>query len=132
MKAPSAEEGRCRQFLVFVPEGNRTSSAVPVDLHDRWVVRMLRFFADAFGGATAYGRGVGVWCEKTRLPRAMHWDRVTVIESWIASTFSNLEVETALHRLMRILGRMRAALNQEAVACILDGTWMTVSRRRLP
>jgi len=49
------------RVLVFVPEGDRTSKTIPVDLQDKWTVRLLKLFARLFGGATAYGRGVGVW-----------------------------------------------------------------------
>jgi hypothetical protein len=86
-----------------------------VDLQDRWTVRLLGLFAALFGGATAYGRGVGAWRDATG---RTHWDRVTVIEAW---------VDPALRRRMRRLGRdldrMRRDLRQKAVGCILDGVW---------
>ena len=48
-------------MLIFVPEGQRESTEVPVDLQDRWVTKLLGVCCDLFGGATSYGRGVGVW-----------------------------------------------------------------------
>lgn len=110
---------------VFVPEGDRVSNTIPVDLHDRWVVRLLDRCADLFEGATAYGRGVGVW--KDRRGRK-HWDRVTVIEAWI-----NLPLPTLEHRvslLWRDLEKMRVQLRQQAVGCILDGVWTRYERTR--
>ncbi|GEM_PF-6244613 len=55
----------------FVPEGDRRSKTTPVDLHDRWVIRLMRLCTELFGGATAYGRGVGAWNVKAtrRKPR---------------------------------------------------------------
>lgn len=50
-----------------------------MDLQDRWTVRLLKLLGNSFYGATAYGRGVGVWKERGKL----RWDRVTVLEWWI-------------------------------------------------
>lgn len=83
----SMEERANIRLQVFVPEGDRASKTIPVDLQDRWVVRLLRRCADLFEGATSYGRGVGVWKDKRG---RFHWDRVTVIESWIAPDLSDL------------------------------------------
>ncbi|MBI3269591.1 MAG: hypothetical protein HYZ53_11260 [Planctomycetes bacterium] len=115
------------RLLVFVPEGDRTSKSLPVDLQDRWVIKLLNLFAELFGGATAYGRGVGVW----RDPAARtYWDRVTVIESWVDPALLNRS--RRMNRLGRTLSRMCAALNQRVVGCILDGKWIPYSRRRKP
>lgn len=65
---------------VFIPEGDRDDKSIPVDLHDRWAIRLLALCSELFGGATPYGRGVGVW----EGSRARCWDRVTVVEAWYA------------------------------------------------
>ena len=98
---------------LFVPEGDRRSKTTPVDLHDRWVIRLLRLCTELFGGATAYGRGVGAWKSGARL----HWDRVTVIEVWMRRT--GAEVQQKLHVLREAMVLMGRGLNQEAVACTI-------------
>lgn len=119
------EQKTNHHLQVFVPEGDRVSSTIPVDLHDRWVVRLLRRCADLFEGATAYGRGVGVWKD----PRGRtHWDRVTVIESWIDLSLPTLQRRIAA--LWRDIERMRVQLRQQAVGCILDGVWTRYGRTR--
>lgn len=115
------------RLLVFVPEGDRTSKTVPVDLQDRWVIRLLDLFGALFGGATAYGRGVGVWRDPAG---RTHWDRVTVIESWVNPALPGNAKRSA--RVWRALERMRADLKQKVVGCILDGRWWTYTRRRKP
>ncbi len=110
------------QLLIFVPEGQRKSTEVPVDLQDQWVMKLLELCSDLFGGATAYGRGIGVWREIRRgRPIKTHWDRVTVIESWIDPALP--KVKQRMTRLARNLDRMRKDLRQKEVACIIDGRW---------
>ncbi|MBI5367267.1 MAG: hypothetical protein HZA54_09535 [Planctomycetes bacterium] len=90
-----------------------------MDLQDRWVIRLLDLFAEMFGGATSYGRGVGAWRDG-RGPT--QWDRVTVVESWIDPTAPNLPRRFV--RLLCALARMRVELRQKVVGCILDGRWV--------
>lgn len=97
------------RLQLFVPDGDRESKATPVDLHDRWVVELLRLCGKLFGGATAYGRGVGIWMSGTDLC----WDRVTVIEVCVDRSLPD-----RLGRLARLERRLRAmgrTLQQEAV-----------------
>ena len=115
------------RLQIFVPEGNRTSVAVPVDLQDQWTVRMLRRCADLFGGATAYGRGVGIWKERHGGTARVQWDRVTVIETWIDPGTHRLQPK--LDALARSLSRMGRDLRQEVVGCMIDGRVRWVRRR---
>ncbi len=103
------------RLQLFVPEGDRESKTTPVDLHDRWVVRLLRTCGKLFGGATSYGRGVGVWTSGPRF----HWDRVTVIEAWadVAHPRHGRRVDAVTRELLT-MGR---ALRQDAVACVVNG-----------
>ncbi len=114
------------RLLIFVPEGDRTAKTVPVDLQDRWTGRLLRLLADMFGGATAYGRGVGAW----KHSGTVYWDRVTVVESWIDPAARNLS--RRFERLGRELTRMRVDLRQEVVGYMLDGRWITDERGARP
>ncbi|MBI4618246.1 MAG: hypothetical protein HY720_31900 [Planctomycetes bacterium] len=100
---------------LFVPEGDRPSKATPVDLHDKWVVKLLDLCATLFRGATAYGRGVGVW----RNDGDTCWDRVTVVEVWIDPEMRQIPYK--LRRLRSKLARMAQALRQDVVAYILNG-----------
>lgn len=100
---------------IFVPEGDRESKSIPVDLHDRWVVRLLELSARLFGGATAYGRGVGVWRQKGEV----HWDRVTVIETWVDPRLRTLRQK--MRELEQGLREMRDDLRQVTVCYILNG-----------
>lgn len=111
------------RLLAFVPEGDRTAKTVPVDLQDRWTLRLLRLLAGLFGGATAYGRGVRVWKHRGNL----YWDRVTAIESWNDPATPGLRGR--MQRLGRNLDRMRADLQQKAVGCNLDGVWTWYEER---
>ncbi len=122
MEAPSNH-----RLLVFVPEGDRESKTIPVDLQDRWVVRLLGPAGRLFRGGTAYGRGVGVWQDDRR---RLHWDRVTVVECWIRVETPRLS--NKMDQLGRLLGRMCEALRQEVVGCMFDGRWIHYSRRRRP
>lgn len=112
-------------MLVFVPEGQRESTEIPVDLQDRWVTKLLGVCCDLFGGATAYGRGVGVWKEE-RTGRG-HWDRVTVIESWIDPDLPQLEGK--MNKLGEALEEMRKKLGQKEVVYIRDGRWKVLRER---
>lgn len=123
MPLPNPQIPAYHRLPVFVPEGDRTSKAVPVDLQDRWVIRLLDLFAELFGGATAYGRGVGVWRDGRGKAARTHWDRVTVLESWIDPNLPALP--RRMVRLLRELARMRTALRQKVVGCILDGRWVS-------
>lgn len=100
---------------VFIPEGDRTDKSIPVDLEDRWVIRLLALCSDLFGGATSYGRGFGVW------PGAHGrcWDRVTVIEAWYDPLVPRHA--SRILRLLRALVTMGRALHQQAIAAIIDG-----------
>ncbi|MEK7206050.1 MAG: hypothetical protein AAB254_11145 [candidate division NC10 bacterium] len=98
---------------LFVPEGDRRSKTTPVDLHDRWVIRIMRTCTKLFGGATAYGRGVGAWESGKRI----HWDRITVIEVWMRRSGREVQQKLdVLHEAMMAMGR---ALHQKAVACTI-------------
>ncbi|MBI4618426.1 MAG: hypothetical protein HY720_32815 [Planctomycetes bacterium] len=106
-------ESRFDRLQLFVPEGERASKTIPVDLHDRWVVKLLRLCGRLFGGATSYGRGVGVWEDGSTL----EWDRVTVIESWLDLATEDLCRKLARLRLaLREMGKM---LDQKAVFLVL-------------
>ncbi len=100
---------------LFVPEGDRRSKTIPVDLHDRWVIRILRFCAEELEGATALGRGVGAWMGSDGIA----WDRVTVIEAWVH--MRHRSYRAALARLRALLLAMGRALRQEAVGAIIGG-----------
>jgi len=104
------------RLLVFVPEGERTPKSVPVELHDPWTTHLLRLLAGFFGGATAYGRGVGVW---RNAASEIIWDRVTVVESWIRPDVPDAQMD----ELWQELEKMRVDLKQDRVGCILDGEW---------
>ena len=112
------------QLLVFVPEGQRKSTEVPVDLQDRWVMKLLGLCSELFGGATAYGRGVGVW--KDEQSGETHWDRVTVVESWIDPALRRKK--GWMNRLTRALEKMCGELRQKEVGCIINGRWMVVQK----
>ncbi|MBI4613487.1 MAG: hypothetical protein HY720_07755 [Planctomycetes bacterium] len=110
-----SKQSRFDRLELFVPEGDRKSKTTPVDLHDRWVVELLRICADLFGGGTAYGRGVGVW----KGGRDTHWDRVTVIEVWLAR---GIPGRLGRFRELRSrLAQMGRELRQEVVAFVLEG-----------
>ena len=116
-----------RQLMIFVPEGRRASTAIPVDLQDQWVVRLLRECAALFGGGTAYGCGVGVWTDGEATDADVHWDRVTVVECWISPALRDWKGR--LGSLMGLLHEMRCDLNEQVVACILNGEWIPLKER---
>ena len=107
------------QLLVFVPEGQRKSTEAPVDLQDRWVMRLLGLCCELFGGATSYGRGVGVW--KDKRSDKVHWDRVTVVESWVDPGLRRKKGWR--DRLAKALREMCRELHEEEVAYMIDGEW---------
>ncbi len=107
------------RLLVFVPEGDRTSKTIPVDLQDKWTIRVVMRCATLFEGATAYGRGVGAWHDPNR---SLHWDRVTVVESWVDPETPRLRAR--FRQFLRVLEKMRVELRQQAIGCMLDGRWM--------
>ncbi len=105
---------------VFIPEGDRTDKSIPVDLHDRWVIRLLGVCTDLFGGATSYGRGAGAWDG----PRGRCWDRVTVVEAWYDPLVPDFA--RRVRRLRRHLAAMGRALRQDVVAAILNREFIVV------
>ena len=111
------EELKYSHLLIFVPEGRRESTEAPLDLQDRWVMKLLGFCSELFGGATAYGRGVGVWRSPGRGRNARsaktHWDRVTVIECWVNPAIPKLDRK--MDRLGRVLEKMRQELREKEV-----------------
>jgi hypothetical protein len=118
----SAHDNLWQRLQVFVPEGGRKPGTKPVDLVDAWVIRLLETLTDLFGGATAYGRGFGVWKFRGKVA----WDRVTVVESGIPPA------SPARHRkwmddVIRLLQAMRGQLRQKAVAYAIDGQMFFVS-----
>jgi hypothetical protein len=118
-----AAQKASRQLLIFVPEGQRESASIPVDLQDRWVSRLMTECTHLFGGATAYGRGVGAWREGDAPDAPIHWDRVTVVECWIDPELRDWKRRLGV--VAATLGEMGRELNQKAVACILNGRWKT-------
>lgn len=108
------------QLQLFIPEGDRTDKSIPVDLHDRWVIRLLSLCSELFGGATSYGRGVGVW----EGDRARCWDRVTVVEAWYDPDM--LDLLARVRRLKRHLRTMGRALRQDAVAAMMNNNFMVI------
>lgn len=117
----SNDPRRTGQIIVFVPEGQRKTTEVPIDLQDKWVMKLLHLCSKLFGGATAYGRGIGVWMPARKRNPETHWDRVTVIECWVDPDTS--EIEQRVNRLARNLKKMRRELRQKEVAAIIDGVW---------
>ncbi len=107
-------------MLIFVPEGLRKSRQIPVDLHDKWVMKLLKMCAKSFGGATAYGRGVGAW----KSGQKTYWDRITVLELWIDPSIKRLA--NRMDRLFSKLQVMCKDLNQDQIGVILNGNWKAV------
>ena len=105
---------------VFIPEGGRSDKSIPVDLHDRWVIRLLGLCSELFGGATSYGRGVGVW----EGSKARCWDRVTVVEAWYEPSAAVLP--RRFTRLKGVLQSTGRALRQEAVAAMIGGEMLVI------
>lgn len=103
------------RLQLFVPDARLESKATPVDLHDRWVVLLMRTCANLFGGATSYGRGAGVW----KSGDDYFWDRVTVGEAWADTRKADHAERVAT--LVREMRDMGLALRQEAVALIIAG-----------
>jgi len=103
------------RLQLFVPDARLESKTTPVDLHARWVVRLMRICADLFGGATSYGRGTGAW----KSGEDHYWDRVTVVEAW-----ADTKKRGHVHRLEALtteLTNMGQALRQKAVAYVVNG-----------
>lgn len=100
---------------LFVSEGDRRSKTIPVDLQDRWVIRIMRFCAEEFEGATALGRGVGAWIGA----KGIAWDRITVIEVWAKTSCRSYR--EGVWRLQGLLMKMGRALRQAAVGAIIGG-----------
>ena len=103
------------RLQLFVPDARLESNETPVDLHDRWVIRLMKTCADLFTGATSYGRGTGVW----KSGRAYCWDRVTVVEAWADTR--KPDHARRVQALVRELIRMGRALRQKAVAYVVNG-----------
>ncbi len=112
------------RLQLFVPEGDRESTSVPVDLQDRWAVHLLDRCGDLFGGATSYDRGIGVWRDERG---RKHWDRVVVIEAWVDPSTPRLKAK--LMSLWRGLESMRVELRQRVVGCLYNGRWTSYRER---
>ncbi len=109
------------RLQLFVPDARLESRETPVDLHDRWVIRLRRTCADLFTGATSYGRGTGVW----KSGRAYYWDCVTVVEAWADTRKTDHAARVgALSRERIEMGR---ALRQKAVACVFNGALQVIN-----
>ena len=109
---------------LFVPEGNRESKTTPVDLHDRWVIRLMETCGKLFTGATSFGRGVGVWTSGPRF----YWDRVTVIEAWADTR--KPDHARRIDAMIRALIKMGRALRQKVVGCVVGGELQLFEIRR--
>ena len=109
---------------LFVPEGDRESKTTPVDLHDRWVIRLMKTCGKLFTGATAFGRGVGVWTSGPRF----YWDRVTVIEAWADTR--KPDHARRIDAMIRALIKMGRALRQKVVGCVVGGELQLFEIRR--
>ena len=118
---------RSKRLVIFVPEGRRAVSTLPVELSDPWVSRLLDLLARLFGGATAYGRGVGAWREGTSEDSIVHYDRITVIESWIDPR--EPEWEDKSKKVCESLARMCRDLEEQAIAWMVDGIFDLVRSR---
>lgn len=112
------------QLMLFIPEGNKSDRDIPVDLHDKWVVRLLTLCTDLFGGATSYGRGVGSWKSSGKI----YWDRITVVETWIPPDDPKL-IERKLKKILKGLLNMRRQLNQKTVGYIINNRFAEVSEK---
>lgn len=108
-----------KRLIIFVPEGKREPTALPVDLHDKWVAHMLDRLSHLFGGATAYGRGTGAWMEGVGAEAPVHYDRITVVEAWIAPGTKKLNER--LDEVLDALEQMRESLREKVIGYALDG-----------
>ena len=124
-ETPKQDKPPSRRLTIFVPEGNREFDAIPVELHDRWTVRMLEFCTQQFGGATAYGRGIGLWLQGKKQKSKAHWDRITVIESWVSP---EVDLDELIDTVTRKLQPMRRALKQEEVGFTVDGRFYSAKK----
>jgi hypothetical protein len=70
---------------------------------------------------------VGAWRERAG---AIHWDRVTVVESWIDPDTRGLPRK--VQRLMREVALLREALQQKVIGCMLDGRWLVDGKGNRP
>lgn len=118
---------RSKRLVIFVPEGKRAVSALPVELNDPWVGRLLEMLAREFGGATAYGRGVGAWREGESEESVVYYDRITVVESWIDPRDPKWEDRTG--SVCKTIARMCGDLGEQAIAWMVDGVFDLVRSR---
>lgn len=120
-------ERRSKLFLVFVPEGRRVPTDRPVELCERWVEILLRTLTYHFGGATAYPRWIGAWRQGEGEDSPAVFDRVSVVETWIAPTIRDQQAR--LDAVFKLLSDMCADLCEEEVGCVVDGVFYTFGRK---
>jgi carbonic anhydrase/acetyltransferase-like protein (isoleucine patch superfamily) len=117
-------------LMILVPEGDRSSRAIPVDVSDRWLTGLLEMTARLFGGATAYGRGVGTWRKGERRNSPVHWDRITVVETWVRPERRGRRrrSDARIEALTRYLQHMCRSLRQDEIGTIRNGKFVSILR----
>lgn len=108
-----------KRLMIFVPEGKREPTDLPVDLYDKWVSFLLKRLSHLFGGATAFGRGIGAWKEGEGADAPVHFDRVTVVEALIAPKTKDLGKR--LDDAIDAIEQMRESLREKVIGYALDG-----------
>ena len=102
-------------LVLFIPSADRDGIALGKKEQKRWVRRALKLLGEYFGGATAFPRGWGTWRDDAR-GRRLVWDKPILVQSFTGE----LALREHTPALREFLVELGTAMNQGAVACVLD------------
>lgn len=103
-------DGLTHRVALYIPGTTQVKREMDVAEHDRWVRAAMRTLSELFGGATAMP-AIGAWLAADG---ELVTEGVTIVYAFAR------ELDTA--PVFEFARRIKAALEQEAVAVEIDGT----------
>lgn len=113
--------GKRTLLVLFVPSVERDGRA-PVD-QDRWVGEALAVLGGVFGGATAYPKARGVWCDDEREGHLV-FDEPVVVHCY--TTPSAIEDGSNLERLASFCRRMGREAKQGEIGLVIADEYFAI------
>lgn len=113
-----ASKAAATLLVLFIPSKDRTDQ--PIDQR-YWVEEALRALAEAFGGATAFPQGRGVWRDAAQGGKLL-FDEPVVIQCYTSDEALDREMD----RLRAFLLRLGTEARQGAVGFVIDRDYLEI------
>jgi hypothetical protein len=114
-----ASKAESTLLVLFVPSRDRQGDTIDQEM---WVTEALKVLGEAFGGATAFPQGRGVWRDDAQGGKLL-FDEPVVIQCYT----SEKALKQEAGRLREFLIRVGTGARQGAVGFVIDRHYLEIS-----